>query len=77
MEDRILVLVQEVVYEVGSKDWYKSQIEEMVSGTAEFSSNYSDFHPSCSSAQMFMDILENVFDLTISESEAEVFLEII
>lgn len=77
MEDSVLVLIQGVVYKVVSNnDWDKEQIENMVSATAEFSSNYSDFYSSCSEPQMFVDILENIFDLIVTENEPDVFLEV-
>ena len=77
MEDSVLVSIGGKVYRVSSDEWYKEQIETMVSATAEFSSNFSDFHPSTSHAEMFLDVLTNIFELKVVLNDQEVYLEII
>lgn len=76
-KDSVLVLVRNSLYEVRHNEWDKTQIEAMVSATAEFSSNCSDFYPSSSSkAEMFLDVLTNIFELKVVPQFKDVYLEI-
>lgn len=76
-KDSILILVRGEVYKVYSDEWSKEQIETMVSATAEFSSDFSDFYPSANHAEMFLDILKNIFELKAVPQDQELYLEII
>ena len=49
----------------------------MVSATAEFSSNFSDYHPSASHVEMFLDVLTNIFELNVVPHDQQFYLEII
>lgn len=76
-KDSVLVSIRSEVYEVNSDEWYKEQIEMMVSATAKFSSNFSEFHPTANHIEMFLDVLTNIFELKIVPQDQEVYLEII
>ena len=76
-KDSVLILVRGEMYEVSSDEWYKEQVETMVLATVEFSSNFSDFHPSANHAEMFLDVLTNIFELEVVLNDQEVYLEII
>ena len=73
MEGSVLILIGNKMYEVRSNEWYKEQVETMISATAEFSSNFSDFHPSASHVEMFLDIITNVFELKVVPQDLEIF----
>ena len=76
-KDIVLILVRGEMFEVCHDEWYKEQIETMVSATAEFSSNFSDYHPSASHVEMFLDVLTNIFELKVVPQGQEFYLEII
>lgn len=76
-KDSVLVLVRDSLYEVRNDEWDKAQIETIVSATAEFSSNFSDFYPiSGNNAEMFLDILTNIFELKVVPQFKDVYLEV-